>query len=174
MLRPDLYDPTLNPAYAELERHYGFVADPAKVAMARHKGKVERCVPVVRQQVLAGREFRDIDEANRRALQWCLQEVGLREHGTTHRKPYEVFLAEEAPELLPLPEQPYEAPEWKQCTVHSDCHLILNKCYYSIPYPYRGEKLWVRADLKLLRVYREHQLIKTHVRVFEPGTWQTR
>ena len=53
------------------------------------------------------------------------------------------------------------------------CHLILNKCYYSIPYPYRGEKLWVRADLKLLRVYREHQLIKTHVRVFEPGTWQT-
>ena len=173
VLRPDLYDPTLNPAYAELERHYGFVADPAKVAMARHKGKVERCVPVVRQQVLAGREFRDIDEANRRALQWCLQEVGLREHGTTHRKPYEVFLAEEAPELLPLPEQPYEAPEWKQCTVHSDCHLILNKCYYSIPYPYRGEKLWVRADLKLLRVYREHQLIKTHVRVFEPGTWQT-
>ena len=77
------------------------------------------------------------------------------------------------PSCCPLPEQPYEAPEWKQCTVHSDCHLILNKCYYSIPYPYRGEKLWVRADLKLLRVYREHQLIKTHVRVFEPGTWQT-
>ena len=173
VLRPDLYDPTLNPAYAELERHYGFVADPAKVAMARHKGKVERCVPVVRQQLLAGREFRDIDEANRRALEWCLQEVGLREHGTTHRKPYEVFLAEEAPQLLPLPEQPFEAPEWKECTVHWDCHLILDKCYYSIPYPYRGEKLWVRADLKLVRVYREHQLIKTHVRVFEPGTWQT-
>ena len=173
VLRPDLYDPTLNPAYAELERHYGFVADPAKVAMARHKGKVERCVPVVRQQLLAGREFRDIDEANQRALQWCLQEVGLREHGTTHRKPYEVFLAEEAPELLPLPEQPYEAPEWQECTVHRDCHLILDKCYYSVPYPYRGEKLWVRADLKLLRVYRDHQLIKTHVRVFEPGTWQT-
>ena len=99
--------------------------------------------------------------------------VGLREHGTTHRKPYEVFLAEDAPELLPLPEQPYEAPEWQECTVHRDCHLILDKCYYSVPYPYRGEKLWVRADLKLVRVYRDHQLIKTHVRVFEPGTWQT-
>ena len=31
----------------------------------------------------------------------------------------------------------------------------------------------MRADLKLVRVYRDHQLIKTHVRVFEPGTWQT-
>lgn len=30
VLKPDIYDPTLNPAYAELERHYGFVADPAK------------------------------------------------------------------------------------------------------------------------------------------------
>ena len=54
VLKPDLYDPTLNPAYAELERHYGFVADPAKVQMARHQGKVERCVPVVRQQGSAG------------------------------------------------------------------------------------------------------------------------
>ena len=73
VLKPDLYDPTLNPAYAELERHYGFVADPAKVQMARHKGKVERCVPVVRQQILAGRRFRDIEEANEKALEWCLK-----------------------------------------------------------------------------------------------------
>ena len=145
VLKPDLYDPTLNPAYAELERHYGFVADPAKVQMARHKGKVERCVPVVRQQILAGRHFRDIDEANEKALEWCLKEVGLREHGTTHRKPYEVFSSEEADQLLVLPDQPYEAPQWKQCTVHWDCHLILDKCYYSVPYPYRGERLWVRS-----------------------------
>ena len=57
--------------------------------------------------------------------------------------------------------------------MHWDCHLILDKCYYSVPYPYRGERLWVRADLKLVRVYRNHQLIKTHLRVFEPGSWQT-
>ena len=31
----------------------------------------------------------------------------------------------------------------------------------------------MRADLKLVRVYRDHQWIKTHVRVFEPGTGQT-
>ena len=116
VLKPDLYDPTLNPAYAELERHYGFVADPAKVQMARHKGRVERCVPVVRQQILAGRHFRDIEEANGRALEWCLKEVGLRKHGTTHRKPYEVFVGEEAELLLPLPDEPYEAPQVKPAT----------------------------------------------------------
>ena len=75
--KPDIYDPVLNRAYGELERHYGFVADPAKVGLARHKGKVERSVPVVRQQLLAGRSFQDIDEANERALKWCREEIGM-------------------------------------------------------------------------------------------------
>lgn len=38
VVKPDIYDPTLNRAYAELERHYGFVADPAKVASPKLKG----------------------------------------------------------------------------------------------------------------------------------------
>ena len=75
--KADLYDPTLNRAYGELERHYGFVADPAKARSPKHKGKVERNMPVVRQQLLAGRTFRDIDEANQRALKWCREEIGM-------------------------------------------------------------------------------------------------
>ena len=38
VLKPDIYDPTINRAYADMERHCGFVADPAKVRMAEHKG----------------------------------------------------------------------------------------------------------------------------------------
>jgi len=32
----------VEPSYGELERHYGFVADPAKAGKPRHKGKVEK------------------------------------------------------------------------------------------------------------------------------------
>jgi len=64
VVKPDIYDPTLNRAYAELERHYGFVADPAKVASPKLKGKVERGVGVVRRHLLAGRSFHDVQEAN--------------------------------------------------------------------------------------------------------------
>lgn len=173
VLKPDIYDPTLNRSYAELERHFGFVADPAKVARARHKGKVERQVPVVRQQLMAGRNYRDIDEANERALLWCREEIGRREHGTTHRKPYEVFLEEEEEQLLPWPEQPFELATWQQAKVHLDCHLVLDKSFYSVPHRYRDQELWVRADQKLVRVYRDGQLIKTHLRAERPGTWRT-
>jgi len=173
VLKADLYDPTLNPAYAEAERHFGFVADPAKVRMAKHKGKVERQVPVVRRQVMAGRNYRDIEQANQYALSWCKEQIGAREHGTTHRKPYEVFLAEEAAKLLPLPCAPFEMACWKRCRIHADCHLIFDKSFYSAPYGFRDKEVWVRADQKLVRVYLEHRLIKTHLRAHQPGTWRT-
>ena len=133
VLKPDIYDPILNRAYRDLERHYGFVADPAKVGEPRHKGKVERVVPVVRQQVLAGRDFRDSAEANQRALTRCTQEIGMEIHGTTKRRPYEVFRAEEQPRLKPLPRERFECPLWKRCTVHPDHHIVFDRSDYSLP-----------------------------------------
>ncbi len=75
IIKPDIYDPTINRTYAELERHYGFVADPAKVRTPEHKGKVERSIPIVRQQLIAGRKYKDIQEANERALRWAKEEL---------------------------------------------------------------------------------------------------
>ena len=68
VVKTDLYDPTINRAYAELERHFGFVADPAKVCTPEHKGTVERSMPGVRQQLVAGRSYADLAEANEKAL----------------------------------------------------------------------------------------------------------
>ena len=55
VVKADLYDPTLNRAYQELERHYGFVADPAKVRTPEHKGKVEGPVAPLLQDAEARR-----------------------------------------------------------------------------------------------------------------------
>ncbi len=107
VLKPDIYDPTLNRAYGELERHYGFVADPAKVRAAKHKGKVERAVPVVRKHLLAGRTFRDIREANERALRWSREEIGMEIHGTGPTRP---FSRKKPPNLGPFPLSPLNAP----------------------------------------------------------------
>jgi len=141
--------------------------------IAFDKGKVERQVPVVRQQLIAGRFYRNIDEANEYAFEWCRNRIGLRKHGTTKRKPYEVFEQEEADQLLPLPAEPFEPAEWKSCRVHADCHVVFDRSYYSVPYRYCRQDVWVRADLKMVRIYRDHRLIKTHLRAESPGTWRT-
>lgn len=173
VLKPDIYDPTLNRAYGELERHYGFVADPAKAGKAKHKGKVERGVPIVRKHLLAGRHFRDIDEANQRALRWSREEIGMEIHGTTKRKPFEVFHREEAPRLKPLPSEAFECPQWKKCTVHPDHHIVFDKSYYSLPTRWIGKEVWVRGARRLVQIFYDEQLIKTHLRAEQPGTWVT-
>ncbi len=171
--KADIYDPTLNRAYAELERYYGFVADPAKVGKPKHKGKVERGISVVRKHLLAGRTFRDINEANQRALQWSREGIGMEVHGTTKRRPWEVFVQEEAPHLKPLPPERFESPDWKKCRVHPDHHIVFDRAYYSLPTRFIGKEVWVRGSRGLVQVFFNEQLIKTHMRAECPGTWRT-
>ncbi len=173
VLRPDIYDPTLNRAYGELERHYGFVADPAKVREPGHKGKTERAIPGVRKHLLAGRNFKDLPEANQRALHWCKEEVGMELHGTTKRRPYEVFRAEEAPLLKPLPGTRFESPLWKSCKVHPDHHIVFDRSYYSLPTRYIGKEVWVRGTDQMVQIFLNEALIKIHIRAQKPGTWVT-
>lgn len=173
VVKPDIYDPTVNRAYADLERHYGFVADPAKAGNPKHKGKVERMVPVVRRHLLAGRDSRDIDEANERALAWCRREIGMEIHGTTKRRPFEVFQKEEAPCLKPLPTEPFECPQWKKCVVHPDHHIVFDRSYYSLPRRVIGKEGWVRGSSHLVHVFLDEQLIKIHRRALVPGTFVT-
>ncbi len=173
VIKADLYDPVINRAYGELERHYGFVADPAKVGLARHKGKVERNMPVVRQHLLAGRSFRDSDEVNERALKWAREEIGMEIHGTTQRRPLEVFQKEEAACLKPLPGEAFERPHWKDCIVHPDHHIVFDRSYYSVPTRFIGRKVWARGGRNRVRIFLDEQLIKTHERALRPGTWRT-
>lgn len=173
VVRPDLYDPTINRAYAELERHYGFVADPAKVRTPEHKGKVERSVPVVRQQMVAGREYDSLADLNDAALTWCLEEVGTVPNGTTQEAPVTRYERDERSSLKPLPTAAFANPTWSECKVHPDHHIVFERSYYSVPTRYVGKTVWVRATFRLVEIYFQEELIKTHVRAARKGTWQT-
>lgn len=173
VIRPDLYDPTINRAYAELERYYGFVADPAKVATPEHKGKVERQMPVVRQQLVAGRSYRDLAELNQKALLWCREQVGREIHGTTCEAPLARFEQQEQAALLPLPAQPFDPPTWAEAKVHPDHHLVFERSYYSLPTRFVGKTAWVKATRRLVEIYCDDVLVKTHPRAKRRGSWVT-
>jgi len=173
VVRPDLYDPTINRAYAELERHYGFVADPAKVATPEHKGKVERQVPVVRQQVVAGRGYVDLADLNQKALLWCREQVGRDIHGTTGEAPLARFEQQEQEALQPLPAQPFDPPTWAEAKVHPDHHLVFERSSYSLPTRFVGKTVWVRATRRLVEIFCDDVLVKTHPRAHRRGSWVT-
>ena len=99
--RPDLYDPRINRTYAELAREYGVIADPARAIKPKHKPKVERAMPYVRDSFFRGREFTSLAQMQDAALTWCRQVAGARPHrGLDGASPQSVFDTVEAPALI--------------------------------------------------------------------------
>ena len=169
----DFYDPVLNRVYGELERHYGFIADPAKARTPQHKGKVERSVSIVRQQVLAGRSFKTIEDANTYALHWCLNEIAQRPTRTTGQTPWKRFIEVEKASLKPLPDQDYECPVWQSAKIPKDQHAVFEGSFYSVPSPYVGQTVWIRAGQRIVDIFFNETRIKTHVRACNKGQWMT-
>lgn len=162
--RSDPLAPRLNEAFVEYAQARGFLIDAARVRHPKDKARVERSIGYVRRSFFQGEEFFDIFDARRRAERWCLTTAGLRIHGTTHRRPAEVFRAEEAPALAPAPEVPYDPPHYAEPKVHRDYHIEVDKALYSVPAAFIGQRVKVRADRHLVRIFHHGVLIKTHPR----------
>ncbi|MDQ1497771.1 MAG: hypothetical protein QOI86_1111 [Actinomycetota bacterium] len=165
-------DRRLNSAFLEYAQARGFAVDPARVRTPTDKPRVERTVPFVRGSFWAGETFAGLADAQARAEEWCRVRAGMRVHGTTQARPAEVFAAEEAPKLRAAPAGDYDLPTYPHPKVHRDHHIEVDKALYSVPGSLIGQRVSVRADSKLVKVFHRGQLVKTHVRV-DPGRRQT-
>ena len=162
--KADALEPRLNQAFVEYAQARGFVIDPARVRSPQDKPRVERTVAFVRGSFFAGESFVDLADGQRRAEQWCLERAGMRVHGTIQARPVEVFRVEEQHRLAPVPTAPYDLPIYAVAKVHRDHHIEVAKALYSIPGNLIGQRVEVRADSKLVRVFARGQLVKVHPR----------
>lgn len=160
----DPLHPTLVAAFLEYAQARGFTIDTTRVRAPQDKARVERTVPTVRDDCFGGERLLSLDDAHRRAHQWCLDEYGLRRHSTTHRFPREHFETEEQPALLPGPTTPYDIPLWGEPKVGLDQFAAVAKALYSLPLAYRRRRLRARADAQTVRFYDHGQLVKVHAR----------
>ena len=164
VIKADLYDPTFNRGYEELAHHYGIIIDPARSGKPRDKARVERVIPYIRDSFWSGRDFTSLEEINKQATEWCLKVAGVREHGTTHQQPLTLFRLAEEKQLGPLPAAPFEIATWHQAKVAHDCHIQVNGTLYSVPYQYAGKTVDVKLGTKVVEVYLDYELVKTHLR----------
>jgi transposase len=161
--RPDLYDPKLNRAYAELAGHYGVLIDPARARKPRDKARVERPMPYVRDSFWRGREFGSLEQMQQQALRWCLQVAGQRAcRPLQGAAPARVFAAVEAPALLPLPDRPFVLATWSTAKVGPDIHAKVGKTLYSIPWRLIGQRLDARQTPTTVQFFHQGQLVATH------------
>ncbi len=157
--------PELNRSYRELARHYGFRVDPTPPRSPEKKGKVESGVKYVKNNFLRGQQDQELTALNRDLARWVQDIAGTRIHGTTGRRPLEVFAAEEKAHLLPIPKQRYDTILWKKATVHADCHVHFERRLYSVPWQHIKREVWVRATSATVAIYTMDDVrVATHAR----------
>jgi transposase len=161
--KPDLYDPKINRAYAELARHYGCLVDPARAYHPRDKASIEAHQRYIRSSFFAGRSWSSLAAMTAGAGAWCTQVAGQRRpRALEGRTVAEVFAAEEAAVLRPLPEAPFEPATWSRPKVAPDAHVIVGRTLYSVPYRLIGKRLDARATAAMVEFFLDGELVKTH------------
>lgn len=160
---PDAVNPTLSKGWLDYTQHVGCGTDPARVRSPQDKPRVERAVQFVRGNFWAGETFADLADAQARVEAWCRERAGMRIHGTTARRPLEMFTELEAGCLLAVPDA-YDVPLFTRVKVHRDYHVEVARAIYSVPEQWIGHCLDARADSELVKLYSAGRLIKTHPR----------
>ncbi len=161
----DPVNPTFTVGWLDYAQARGFGTDPARVRSPKDKPRVERSVQFVRENFFRGEDFADLADAQRRVEQWCRTTAGLRVHGTTAQRPAEHFMVAERALLLPAPIDRYDVPIFATAKVARDRHLEVARGLYSVPGELIGQRVEVRADSRLVKVFSRGQLVKTHPRV---------
>jgi transposase len=163
--KPDLYDPKLNRAYAELAEHYGVLVDPARRGEPRDKARIERPMPYIRDSFWRGRQFTSLPEMQAAAVAWCRDVAGRRAcRPLSGAAPLSVFTAVEAEALQPLPGKPFVLAMWSTARVGPDIHAKVGRTIYSVPWRFMGQQVDARQTPTVVQIFHNGQLIATHGR----------
>jgi hypothetical protein len=139
VIKPDLYEPQLNPVYAALLAHYSAIADVARVADPNRKGSVERAIQHTQDTALKGRQFDSIEAQNAHLAHWEESWAAPRIHGRKKRQVLALF-EEEKPHLKPLPLEGFRYFHQETRTVDDAGLIVIEQKYYpALPAPLYSE-----------------------------------
>lgn len=158
-----------NPVLLEFTAHYRYEPRPVAVARGNEKGRVERAIRYVRDNFFAARIWKDIDDLNQQATDWCNGIAADRpcpEDRTLSVK--EAFL-EEQPKLLTLPDNPYPTHEREEVRVGKTPYARFDLNDYSMPHTHVRRTVTVCATLSTVSILDGTKVVATHPRSFDKG-----
>lgn len=156
-----------NPRFLDFAAHYLFTPSPCNVKSPHEKGGVENGIRYVKRNFLPGRTFLSLADCNRQAASWRDTIANCRIHGTTKRKPIDLFTEKEQTSLVSLPQKDYDTRI--VCSVKSTSQSLVKfeTNRYSVPFAYASKKLTLKADDSFVSIYDKDRLIAQHQRSYQ-------
>jgi hypothetical protein len=115
---------------------------------------------------LAGREFTDWEDLNRRAREWC-DKVNGKYKKHIRAVPKELF-AVERPQLNPLPAWIPEVYRLQHRIVDVEGYVALHTNRYSVPWTWIGKQVEVRETKDWIEIQYGSRQMARHARIIEP------
>lgn len=156
-----------HPTLLELAAHYRFEPRPVAVARGNEKGRVERAIRYVRSSFFAAREYQDLDDLNRQALEWCQTTAAERRCPEDETLSVADAFAQEKPQLLELPEDPFVTDEQIGVAAGKTPYVRFDLNDYSVPATRTHRMLTVVASMATVRIFDGQEQIAEHARSWD-------
>ena len=155
--------PVFNPKYLDFSRHWGFEISACNVASGWEKGRVENAVGYVKKNFLAGQDFIDFSAVQPAAQLWVDTVADVRVHGSTQRRPVDMF-EEERAHLKRLPPVGFDLARICLVRVNKQFRVALDANTYSVPSRHVGQRLSMLAWADRVCLYAHGELVARHER----------
>jgi transposase len=171
------YEPHINPEYYDFAAHYQTVILPARPNEPRDKALVEGAVKIVYAWIFASlrnRIFHTLEELNK-AIRQELEIYNDKPMQLLKISRRQLINDIEKDVLKPLPQEKYVIRRFKRLKVQCNYHVLLweDKHYYSIPYRYRGQRVWLIYTDSSVEIFLKNRRIAFHKRDRTPNGYTT-
>lgn len=141
-----------NRKFLEFATHYRFRPLTITPGKPTENLKVERPFYYFERSFLKGRQFRDREDLQRQLREWLTQINDQRIHGTTRRKPVEMY-QDELAFLQRLPVQHFDTSQVVHLAVNQESCVQWKGYHYVVPQQYMHEVCVIRITEEHLEVY---------------------
>ncbi|KAA0257177.1 IS21 family transposase [Deferribacter autotrophicus] len=155
VLKANFYEPVIQKEYAAMLEYYGSSPFACKVRYPQEKGKVESGIKYVKNNFFKSIQEKDYYKVKGLLRKWQDNVCNKKIHGTTRKIPFEQFVDKEKSKLQPLPSQRYEVYDISERIVNRYGHITYRYNYYSVPYNYIGNKVSIRSNGNILKIYND-------------------
>jgi len=154
-----------NPRFADFATHHGFSLYACTPGRANEKGRVERVIRDIGEDLIQVNVFDDLKDLNEKLSRWR-RERNDRIHRTTGKKPGDALKEEP---LHPLPAIPAKPCVVRPAAVSTTGFVTLESNRYSVPTSYAGQKATLLLYPASIEVTVQEKTIATHRRSFDRG-----
>jgi hypothetical protein len=166
VLKCHLYDPDLNPGYAQLASQFSTAVVPARAGHPGDKAVVEGLVKLLTRYArfrYRRARFTSLAQINQ-ALAVYVEAINNRRHtrfGVSRRERFE-SIEKAALKRLPIGELEYA--DWKDARLHPDCYVYIEGDYYSAPHMHRHKKLRIKITDNQVEIFLNLERVAIHPR----------